>query len=114
MRAIKSDDTSLSEIDSQMPSWHLDAHRRLFDQANTWEQFRQCLTDPTDKHPCWQAQVIKGFPVGDQWRETICCNYLDHNKQCNNDLHYCVDHLEGLHQTIEEDLDYFADEGTFK
>lgn len=58
--------------------------------------------------------MVKGFPVGSQWRETVCCNYLDHNKQCNNDLHYCVDHLDGTHRAVSEDLDYFADEATFK
>lgn len=72
------------------------------------------MRDPTDKHPCWQANIVKGFPAGKDWRDVVCCNYLDHVNQCNNDLHYCVDHVEYFHKEIPSDLDLFEDKATFE
>ena len=56
--------------------------------------------------------MIKGYPVGDEWRKSVCCHYLHHNSHCSPDIHYCVDHLEENHN-LNDDVDFFQDAQSF-
>ena len=34
------------------------SRRMLRTETNTWQQFKTCIDDKTDKHPCWQAEIL--------------------------------------------------------
>jgi len=61
----------------------------LFGNINNWSDYKSCVDQ--DSMPCWEAEALKGVRQTEKGEHSICCHYLNHNKHCNNQLHYCLD-----------------------